>query len=285
MDYIHKGDKILNSFSFFTDRITKLDNAINYYKQALKDFIIKCDFLNYALLAEKIGDEYIKIGDNYNGLKYYNLSEKKYIELDVEKYSNLIINKIIPLYIEDNKITYIAKSYYNLAKITRDDNNHIKTVDYFENAIRYYQSEQSIEIKDCYKDYANYLLDYGNIDYALKYLDLIIQLYLNNNTASLYSYFVDDYILLYILSVWTKNDTVLAKRKIDEYCELAPRFINSQIHKFIVGLQEIIENNDLDSFIEHITNYDLIKKLKPREVKLLLIIKKNFNFENTVDLS
>lgn len=59
--WIKSGDKILNAFFTFESKESKLERALASYRKALKNFIESKDYLNYALLSEKIGDEYYKL--------------------------------------------------------------------------------------------------------------------------------------------------------------------------------------------------------------------------------
>ena len=82
-----------------------------FYKKAFDEFIKKDNFLNYAILSEKIGDEYLKINNVITALNYYKNAQKNYLNMDIDKYINITIIKIIPSYIENNNIKNIGKSY------------------------------------------------------------------------------------------------------------------------------------------------------------------------------
>jgi alpha-soluble NSF attachment protein len=281
--YVISGDKMLSSCScsFFSNRKKKLDKAMKFYTKACKEFIEKRDFVNYAKLSEKIGDEYLKIMDYINVLNYYKNAQKYFLNIDVDKYINITVNKIIPLYIENNHIEDIGKSYYELAKKYTYINYNGKIHDYFKKAIIYLEIEKSHELINCHIDFTYYLLDCGNIDDAIYYLEQIINRMCESN---LLLFRVNTYIFLYLLCIMTKDDIVLIKRELNKYCELIYRFIKFPGHKLIEQLIKIYEDNDIDKFINLIYEYDKIYNLKPREVKLLLVIKNKLKTNKEVNL-
>lgn len=279
---VSRGDKILHSFSLFSDKETKLEKAMDYYKKASTEFIEKQDFLSYSVLAEKLGDEYFKINEVDSALRHYKNAQKYYLNLDTDKYLSVTINKIIPLYTENNDIKNIGKTYHQLAKLIKDDDDHEKTIDYFQKAVGYLETEKSHDLLSCYTDFTYYLLDYGDVDYASHYIELIIE---QMSDSTLLVYRASEYIFMFLLCTMTKNDSVLVKKKLDEYCELVHRFIDSPTCRLIEKLNETYENNDVDKFTDLVHEYDVIYKLKPHEVKLLLNIKKNIQSNCEVDLS
>jgi hypothetical protein len=280
--YVICGDKILSSFSLFLNKERKLDKAMKFYTKACKEFIKNRDFLNYANLSEKIGDEYSKIIHYIHALNYYKNAQKYFLNIDVDKYINITVNKIIPLHIENNNIEDIGKSYYELAKLYKDDNYNSEIFNYFKKAITYLQTNNSQELLNCYIDFTYYLLDCGNIDDAIYYLEQIINRMCESN---LLLFRVNTYIFLYLLCIMTNDDIILLKRELNKYCKVVYKFINFPGHKLIDQLTKKYEDNDIDNFITLIYEYDKIYNLKPREVKLLVVIKNNLTINNEVVLS
>ena len=144
--------------------------------------------------------------------------------------------------------------------------------------------EKSHELLSCYIDFTYYLLECVNIDNAIYNLEQIIS---QMSESKLLLYRINTYIFLYLLCIMTKNDIIFLKQELNKYCELIYRFINYQyhIHKLIEQLAITYENNDIDNFIDLIYEYDKIYKIKPLEVKLLLIIKNKLISINKIDLS
>jgi tetratricopeptide (TPR) repeat protein len=280
--YVICGDKILSSFSLFLNKERKLDKAMKFYTKACKEFIKNRDFFNYANLSEKIGDEYSKIIHYIHALNYYKNAQKYFLNIDVDKYINITVNKIIPLHIENNNIEDIGKSYYELAKLYKDDNYNSEIFNYFKKAITYLQTNNSQELLNCYIDFTYYLLDCGNIDDAIYYLEQIINRMCESN---LLLFRVNTYIFLYLLCIMTNDDIILLKRELNKYCKVVYKFINFPGHKLIDQLTKKYEDNDIDNFITLIYEYDKIYNLKPREVKLLVVIKNNLTINNEVVLS
>lgn len=279
--YVKTGNKVLRSFSLFMDKEEKLEKAMVHYKKALSEFIENQDFLNYSILSEKIGDEYFKINDIDSAQKQYENAQKHYLTLDIDKYFNITINKIIPLYIKNNNIKNIGKAYCQLAKLTACDKEHEKTIDYYQKAVSYLETEKCYDLLNCYTDFTYYLLNYGDIDSASYYIKLIIKYMADSN---LLVYKANEYIFMFLLCVMSKNDTILVKKKIAKYCDMVHRFNDSAYCKLIENLNETYENNNIDKFSDLIYEYDKLYKLKPHEVKLLLNIKKNIISNNEVDL-
>jgi tetratricopeptide (TPR) repeat protein len=279
---IDQGDKILKSFSFFNDKEKKLEKAMDYYKKALVEFIENKDFVSHSILAEKIGDEYLKINDKNVALANYKNAQKFFENHDVDKYVSITINKIIPLYIENEQLRDIGKNYHQLAKLTIDDDDNEQTMNYFDKAVAYLETEKSHDLLNCYKDFTYYLLDQKNIDTAIHYITLIIK-FMADNLILVYQ--ATEYVFLFLLCILTKGDCVLVRKKIEEYSDLINVFINSPKHKLIEALNETCENNDIDKFIDVVEKYDDMYKLKPHEIKLLLLIKKNIQSNCNVDLS
>jgi hypothetical protein len=279
--YIKNGDKILCSFSLFRNKEKKLDKAMEFYKKALKKFFRNKDFLNYAILSEKIADEYLKINNDINALTNYKNAQNYYLDIDINKFINITINKIIPLYIENNNLINIGKSYYKLAQLYKD-NIHIPEIsDYFKKAITYLEIEKSHELLSCHIDFTFYLIDCNNIDNAIYILEEIINQMCKSNMLLLR---VNVYVFLFLLCIMTKNDIVFLKQKFNKYCEISYKFINYPGHKFIELLIETYENNDINNFTDLIYEYDKTYKLRPREVKLLVIVKNNLKLNNGIDL-
>lgn len=134
----------------------------------------------------------------------------------------------------------------------------------------------------CYSDYAHYLLECNQNDKSVTYLEKKINLMMDNYMLSK---LVNPFIFTLLLCVLTKNDIVAINKKITEYCDIAYIFIDSREHKFILKITECCESNDIDTFLSTISEFEEIKTLKPHEVKLLLIIKKNIISSNDCDLT
>jgi hypothetical protein len=276
-----KAEKILNAFSFFANKETKMEKAMEYYKKALRDYILLNDYLSYAVLSEKIGDEYIKLKDEYNALCHYKNAEKYYFKLDVDKFTDIVNQKIIPLEFEKTNLREIAKLYEKMA-ICLKDYNHEKTPEYFEKAIEYFTMENSPDLIRCYKEYIGYLLEKDQINLCVKYLDLLIR---KMSETQIFFLNVCDHIFTLLLCVLVKGDTVLLDKKIQEYCDISNTFANSQKFKFILDIKETYENNQVDEFIKKSKEYDELNTLKTYEVKLLLKIKEKMLLNDEIDLS
>ena len=253
-----------------------------FYKKAFDEFIKKDNFLNYAILSEKIGDEYLKINNVITALNYYKNAQKNYLNMDIDKYINITIIKIIPSYIENNNIKNIGKSYYEIAKLYKDNIHNTQINEYFKQAIIYLEIEKSNELLSCYIDFTYFLLECGNIDNAIYNLKKIIS---QMSESNLLLYRINTYIFLYLLCIMAKDDIILLRQELNKYCELIYRFINYPGNKFIEQLIITYENNNIENFIDLIYEYDKIYKLKPLEVKLLLIVKNKLILINKINLS
>jgi hypothetical protein len=276
-----KGNKILNSFSIFNDKEIKMNKAMTYFKIALREFVEKTDFLSYAELSEKIGDKYIKINNNYDALQYYKNAQKHYLTQDSTKFINLTIDKIIPLCIEKNDIAAVGKYYYQIAKLCKDEGDQY-TKQYFDNALKYLESEKNSDLYNCYIDYAIFLMESNDIDSAIYYLEQIM-IYIDDKPILIFG--VGKYIFLILLCYLSKGDIVLTKRKLDEYCDKYSIFIDSIQHKLIIKLIQSYDENDIDKYSTDLFEYNQIKKLDKIEVGLCITIKNNMLADNEVDLS
>lgn len=276
-----KGNKILNSFSIFNDKEIKMDKALTYFKIALREFVEKADFVNYAELSEKIGDEYIKINNNYDALQYYKNAQKHYLSHNSTKFIDLTINKIIPLCIEKSDIVSVGKYYYQIAKICKDEGDQC-TKQYFDDALRYLESEKNSDLYNCYNDYVIFLIESNDINLAIHYLEQIMK-YIDDTPLLIFG--IGKYIFLALLCCLAKDDIVLTKRKLDEYCDKYFRFSDSMQHKLILKLIESYDECDIDKYSAELFEYNQTKKLDKTEVGLCLTIKNNISANNEVDLS
>jgi hypothetical protein len=252
---------------------------LEFYRLALKDFIESKDYMSYANLSEKIGDEYNRLGNQYDAQKHWTNAQTKYANLDTDAYINISNNKIIPALVSSGSIDAIAKCYYQIAKTLKLEYDY-RASDYYEKSINYYESTtSSTQLSIVYKEYAHYLLEIGLIDKSMYYFEKIIYASMDTRFGDLI--IVPDIFTL-LLCVLTKNDVVLANNKVKEYCDVSNTFNDSREHKFIVKIIECLESNDESTFITSSADYNKIKSLKPHEVKLLLEIKKKIAENNDV---
>lgn len=279
--WVKSGNKILNAFFTLESKESKLERALASYRQALNNFIESKDYLSYALLSEKIGDEYYKLANDFDALTHWTNAQTHYANFDADSYLEISNKKIIPCYVRSGKIDRIAKCYYQIAKKLNADYDNGAS-EYYEQAINYYESIGTGELMSCYSDYAYYLLECEQIDKSVTYLEKKINLMMDNN---LLSKLVNPFIFTLLLCVLTKNDVVAINNKITEYCNIAYTFIDSREHKFILKITECCESYNMDTFLSTIDEFEQIQKLKPHEVKLLLIIKNNIISANECDLT
>lgn len=273
---VDKADKLVMQ-KCFPIAGSKYEEANELLNQAASKYKLAKDFNNAI-------NSYTKIIDNLNKMKdvfipdiinvYYELI-KCYRNI---KNSNKIIEtniKLIGLCEYINKYSEATKCAQEIAEIYEKDRDMTKSIEYYLKCCEYKLLENGKE-EACHKYYVK-LAELNALSEryleAINYYDKVIPISIDSN---LLKYNVKTYIFNSLLCSCCL-DIADAKIKLTRYCEIDASFDGSTEYKHMLYIISDIENNDIQSFLDHVSSYDNISSLSPLRTQLLVKIKSNIN--------
>ena len=235
----------------------------------------------------KINKEYSKAANSYiNSADYYRLlgdiytyNENLYLAGDVLKYidpkkSIELFEKVCRFYLKNNHLTKAANIKLNISNIyeTLHDNDNVITN--LKTAIEYYKLEKSISnVIKCNLKIINVYITQNNFRQSIEILDNIIKLSKSNN---LLEYNINKYLFYKILCVLSLQDLIEAKRLLDDY-KNNYSFSTSKDYKFLESLLNIINECDIDKFINLVSEYNNL--ISTNKIIICLLLKNKDNIE------
>lgn len=98
-----------------------------------------------------------------------------------------------------------------------------------------------------------------------------------NNTLTKYS--VKDYLFKALLCHLCSNDVSESKMTLEKYSLMDPSFTSTREFKFLHDIIQDFENDDIEAFTSHVSDFDRLLKLDHWKATLLLRIKNRFDEE------
>jgi alpha-soluble NSF attachment protein len=234
-----------------------------------------------AISYEKIAKLYQSLEELDDTCENYISAAKCYKKSSDTFCESIRLYKIVAkIYGENNKFHQSAKIYRDIAELEEKNNNINNAIDSYISASDFFQIEdkESLYIRTIAKA-ADLLAGNEDYDRASSYYDIIIN---KATETNLLKYSVKKYIFkatlcIFIISGRTLfKDIEKCKNKIENYVEQIPLYENSKEYVFLNNICLILEEDDVEEFINCAFLYDKAYKMDILSVGLLLKLKNMF---------
>lgn len=240
------------------------DKAAEAYKQA-SEMLMKCENESQSASAMvEAGNMYLK------GEKKPEYVEQ--LEAAAEIYEGL------------NRLSTAAKLHKQMAEMYEMDLEHSKACHHYKTAAELFATDNSeSSANQCYVKVALFL---GEGDETKKeaadMFEDVGKKYLKNN---LLKFNARAQFLNACLCHLANDDKIGCRRAYDQYKEIDFQFADSRECKLVESVLGAYEDQDMEAFMEALTEYDRVSKLDPWRTKVLLRIKEAITESAEPDLS
>jgi len=259
--------------SFFggSSKTSNLEEARELFVSAANAFKAEKAFKDSADAFVEAGDCALQANekddaanDFWNAAKAY---KKTHPELAVRS-----LKRTIQLYVEKGRFRQAADREKEIGQIYQQDGGDLEAaLASFEQAGDWYSGEDATATANaCYKDVADIAAQLNHFDKAIEKFELVAE---NSLTSPLTRYSVKEYYFKAGLCHLAKGDVVQATRAIDHYQQQDNTFSGTRECKFLMEIMESLNQNDQESFTQHVVKYDSLTKLDNWKTAILLKIR------------
>lgn len=290
-EIFHKAEKTANKFFF--SKNSKNETVGTLYSEAGSEYMKIFNWTKAANAFKLSGEYFSKSGDTFKYEmqdafeKAYkcnnNAFEKEGMPLD--DYCDFVENYMIPIKENNGEMANIGKLYYDLAQKTEQFGDMDKTIEYYKEALKYYECDDTFKSQKftIMEKLALLISQHKNdFDTAIYYFETVAEGKINNN---LLKFGAKKLLLNALLCALAKNDVVLANKKLEEYLELDYTFIDSTDHKFFLEIYKTINDLDFDAYTDVVSKKNQTSLLDNWQVFVLSKIKTNIKNESKIDLT
>ena len=280
---LEEADKKLNSGGGFFSKLMgggqrNTEDAIDLYVQAANNFKMAKLWCEAGNAFKKAASLNSSISKHESASQYVEASTafKKSSKEDAVK----CLLEAVQVYEELGRFSIAAKHYASLGELYESDEilNIELAVTNFEKASDYYESEESFSNANKFKlKVAHYsALTDTTVGYekAVSIYEEVAARSIDNNLLkwSAKEYYFKSVLCTMCLRADSRN-------LITRYEEEFPSFMNTREHQLVIGLQDAIDESNVDSFTVLVQEYDNISPLDKWLTSVLLKIKKTMNEE------
>lgn len=272
-ELVRKADqKLKGGFLSFLTGGPKYDEAIELYQQAANQYKLSREwkeaancFVQCAYCARESGstsDEANHLMEAGNVLKKISTPEA------VEQYE-----KAIGIYNAGGRFQASGKLLLSIAELyegERLQHNEVKA--YYKRAAEMFELDDhgKSSFTKCTLKVAEFSAEDGDLQEAIRIFETEGEKALQNN---LLQYGAKDHFFRAGILHLCGGDSVTVNLALDKYRSLDPRFAGSREGDLLAALAEAFESQDVDLFVDKLSDYDQVTKLDPWKTKFLVKVK------------
>ena len=278
---IEEADKKLTSGGGFFSRLMgggqrNTEDAIDLYSQAANNFKI-------AKLWSEAGNAFKKAASLNSSISKHE-SASQYVEAATAFKKNnkeeavKCLLEAVQVYEELGRFSIAAKHYASLGELYESDDilNIELAVKNFQKAADYYDSEESTSNANKFKlKVAHYSALTDTTEGYEKAVSIYEEVAARSIDNSLLKWSAKEYYFKAVLCTMCLRGE--SGEAITRYEEEFPSFMNTREHQLVAGLQEAINESNVDNFTVLVQEYDNISPLDKWLTSILLKIKKSIN--------
>jgi len=289
-DLVKKAEeKLKGGFLSFLTGGPKYDEASELYQQAANQFKLQkawqeaanC-FAQCAHCAHESGSS----SDEANHLKEAGNVMKKVSTAQAVEY----FEKAIGIYSAGGRFQESGKLLMSIAELYETERLQPKQVkDFYKRASEMFELDDhgKSNFTKCNLKVAEYAAKDGELDEAIRIFESEGEKALQNQ---LLQYGAKDHFLRAGILHLCGGDSVTVNLAVERYRSLDPRFEGSREGDLLAGLAEAFENQDVETFVDKLGEYDCVSKLDPWKTEFFikvkdLMSKDSANTVESVDLS
>ncbi|CAE6464946.1 unnamed protein product [Rhizoctonia solani] len=268
-----KADKKFNSSTgWFSSSSSKYEEAGDLYQQAANSFKIDKQF-------KEAGDAFMKeaecrqqCGEKDDAANAYWNAAKAYKRGFPSEAANAL-SLTISLLTKAGRFRQAADREKEIAQIYLQEKQDLgKACESFERAAEWYAQEDAMATANaCYKDAADLHAELGHYGHAIALYQKVAD---HSMTSALTKYSVKEYWMRAGLCALAMQDTVTARRNMQNYGQQDVTFPSTREAKFVHTLIEAVEAGDKEGFTNAVFEYDQVMKLDNWKTSILLHIKR-----------
>jgi len=275
---IEKGDKTLNSWSFFgMGKEQKYENAAEYYAQAAAKFKAIKDFTSAGHAFRKAAETYEKINSGLEAVQQWKEAGKAFKKEDIDSARNCF-EKAIEYYKDNNRYGQAAKLYVEIAKGFLESNHKDAAIDMYNAASECYDADDNANsASKNLIEVAFHSAELQKYDTAIKIYEKVAK---DSVDSQLGRWSVKSYLfsasLCHLARAAKQDNLDVVQDAIEGYADLSELFRNTREHNLVSALVLDMQNGSADDFSQHLQEFDEISPIDEWKTNRLLEAKAYF---------
>jgi len=267
--------------SWFKSHRTKLSNAAGYYLSAANKYKTAKEYKKSAHAFEQhaealttLGGTMFRICDSY---------KKAAVQLKLAKDPKCMemYDKAVNVLCDQGKHAEAAKMCQQMGELSAKDGDHDEAVMHYEKATDLYQSDDySVQARRCTEKVAELSVHKTEPDFS-KAADLYEEIAKTCLETRISRSAARKHFFKSAICVIAAGDAVLAREKSDLFLRLDPSLGTGREGKLMQTLVKALEDYDVVTFTQAVTDYNSISTFDPWHVKVLLAGKAHIDPEGS----
>lgn len=248
----------------------KYKTTAELFKQRANQYTLLFQWENAADAFINASHVYIKLHSMYNSAMCLSKAGVYFAKCGNFEKAVLTLTKCVDILTNDSQLCIAAENAKYIAELyERDLSDTTNAIAFYQKAADLYDSTNS-ETTVCQMKIADISMSNGDYPHAIEVYEKIAKVSLDNNTLQgIYFKSGICYVAL--------GDYHRAEKQIELYANQDPTFSDSRECTFLTGITRACINNDIDEFMNTVSEYDKVSRLSDTIVKTLLCIKNSIN--------
>ncbi|KAJ1762217.1 vesicular-fusion protein S17 [Coemansia sp. RSA 2523] len=268
-ELLESADKKATQKGWFSG--PKFDEAGELYEQASNQFKLSRQMGKAGEAMVKAAQMSLNLNDTHDAAQRFITASKAFKKTHPEQAVDALAQAVSILR-EDGKFRIAAAHEKEIGKLSEELSDLERAMRAYEQAAQWYADDDSTALASgCLVKAASLAAQLENYTHAVELFEGIAEGAVDD---SLTKWSVKDYFFKAALCRLAIPDAIGAAEGLKRYQELDPSFSKTRECGFLDEIIGDIQNSDLQSFTDHVANYDSVSQLDNWKTTLLLRIKR-----------
>ncbi|KAJ2341225.1 vesicular-fusion protein S17 [Coemansia erecta] len=269
LELLESADKKATQKSWFSG--PKFDEAGELYEQASNQFKLSRQMREAGDAMLKAAQMSLKLKDTHDASLRF-IAASKAFKKDHPEQAVGALEQAVGILKEDGKFRIAAAHVKEIGNLSEELSDLERAMRAYEQAAQWYADDDAPSLANgCIVKAASLAAQLENYTHAVKLFEGVAEGSVDDQLAK---WSVKDYFLKAALCRLAIPDAIGAAEALKRYQDLDPSFVKSRECGFLDEIIGDIQNGDLQSFTDHVANYDRVSQLDNWKTTLLLRIKR-----------
>ncbi|KAK8803416.1 hypothetical protein WA158_001110 [Blastocystis sp. Blastoise] len=281
-----KGDQLfsqaearLNKFSFF-NKMAKYEDAAEIFKKAANQYKVSMSWPEAGQSFARAAECYMTLNQNFDAATSYQDAAACFKKNDLDKAIEYY-QEAIAIYCDMGRFSAAAKLEKEIGELCESNSEEEKAIQHFQKAADYFNGEDSTSAANqCLLKVATFAANLEDYARSVDIFETVAQACLEKNVLK---FNAKGHLFNAGIVRLCMGDPVGMKQQIERYKEMDYTFGSSRECKLLENLSQDVEDMNVDSYTDHIFEYDNISPLDPWKTSLLLRVKKTIAGDENAD--
>eukprot|EP01126_Amoeba_proteus_P023165 TRINITY_DN2331_c0_g1_i6.p1 TRINITY_DN2331_c0_g1~~TRINITY_DN2331_c0_g1_i6.p1 ORF type:complete len:336 (-),score=78.08 TRINITY_DN2331_c0_g1_i6:142-1017(-) len=278
----NQAETRLNSFSFFSSRRDKVEEAVELYIKAANQYKIAKKWLKAGRAFTRAAELGLEVSHGvYTSASNYVNAGSCYQKEDKEE-ATKSYKTAVKLFLDDGKLGTAAKHMKTIAEMAEEDGKITDAMIAYQSAADYYEAEGNFSsaCTNCLLKVAYMSIEAKELQKAVEILEKVAQGCVSNNLTK---YKMKDYVMDAGICRLGIGDLVSCKKALQDYINWQPEFIRTREYILLDNLLKTCDSYDGDGFSAAVGEYDSMKQMSAWQTRILLVVKEKLDEGDSAD--